>query len=109
MSDYKDKRYYRNLKRDVKKAGNRQRRRDLQRQLDAGPEHLDDVEVRKHRSDKYNGLDHDRKRHKKDEWQRPLTGSCDSCSEEKPTQLYMFSPDDVGWELCEDCHQKGSF
>jgi hypothetical protein len=34
----KDKRSYRQLKRDVKKAGNRKRRRSLQRDLERNPE-----------------------------------------------------------------------
>ncbi len=66
-----DKRQLRKLKRDIKHAGNRKRRRQLQRDLTDNPEeaHQNEPTVGKSSSALFNGLDRDatRKRVPKDE------------------------------------------
>ncbi len=62
-----DKRILRKLKRDIKLAGNRKRRRQLQRDLADNPEeaHLNEPSVGKSSSATLNGLDHDATRKRK--------------------------------------------
>jgi hypothetical protein len=62
------KREIRELKREIKKAGNRKRRQQLKRQLQENPgEAADaDVDVGRYRSAEYNGLDNDATRRRKD-------------------------------------------
>ncbi len=66
-----DKRRQRKLKRDIKQAGNRKRRRQLQRDLADNPDdaHLTEPSVGRSTSAFLNGLDNDatRKREPKDE------------------------------------------
>ena len=59
-----DKRKLRELKRAVKKRGNKARRAGLKRGLAADPEGAADAEgsVGRYTSEAYNGLDHDSKR-----------------------------------------------
>lgn len=56
-----DKRRHRQLKRDVKKAGNRKRRRHLDRDLARDPEHAHESEFDfgRHSSEVFNGNDQD--------------------------------------------------
>ncbi len=64
-----DKRRMRELKRAVKKRGNKHRRQQLKRDLAENPEEAAQSEddVGKHRSDRLNGLDDDSTRKKKEE------------------------------------------
>ena len=59
-----DKRFYRDLKRDVKKLGNKKRRSWLKRQLEEDPENAQDHEYDfgDLTSKQYNGRDHDKTR-----------------------------------------------
>jgi hypothetical protein len=81
-----DKRRKREEKRDIKKDGNRSRRRYLKRIVDEDPEnaHLyDDFEFGENNtSTKYNGLDTDSKRKKQEEWERQQYGQ-DNMEEEE--------------------------
>ena len=63
-----DKRQLRELKRVLKRAGSKHRRRDLKRQLAENPEEAADQEANlgRNRSDSLNGLDEDSTR-KRDE------------------------------------------
>jgi hypothetical protein len=63
-----DKRSYRQLKRDIKRAGNRQRRRHLQRDLQNNPEDapLSDFDFGRRGTASLNGNDHDAKRRKRE-------------------------------------------
>jgi hypothetical protein len=56
-----DKRFYRKLKRVIKREGSRHRRRDLKRQLVDNPEeaHFDEEDLGDARSNLLNGLDQD--------------------------------------------------
>jgi hypothetical protein len=67
----RDKRQLRKLKRDIKKAGSKHRRRDLKRQLREDPSEAAHAEVNfgRNSSEAFNGLDSDatRRRPKKDE------------------------------------------
>lgn len=62
MAQRDDKRLIRNLKRSVKKAGNRHRRQDLKRQLRENPDeaHLAEEDLGGNRSETMNGLDRPR-------------------------------------------------
>jgi hypothetical protein len=64
-----DKRRHRQMKRDIKKAGNRARRQQLKRQLDDNPEeaHLAEPSFGRNSSESLNGIDRDAKRHPRDE------------------------------------------
>ena len=64
-----DKRKLRELKRALKKRGNKHRRQQLQRDLVENPEEAahSEEELGRHRSDEYNGLDRDSTRKKNDE------------------------------------------
>ena len=64
-----DKRRMRDLKRAVKKRGNKHRRQELKRTLSENPEAAAEAEedLGKHRSDRLNGLDQDATRRKKPE------------------------------------------
>jgi hypothetical protein len=64
-----DKRQLRELKRAIKKRGNKHRRQELKRTLAENPEAAADAEpdVGKHRSDRLNKLDNDATRRKPDE------------------------------------------
>ena len=61
-----DKRRLRQLKRDVKKAGNKRRRRHLKRALTDHPDeaHFDEVDFGRHSSAGFNGMDQDGTRRK---------------------------------------------
>jgi hypothetical protein len=61
-----DKRKLRELKRAIKKRGNKARRQSLKRQLAENPEEAADAtdEVGRHRSANFNGLDNDSTRRK---------------------------------------------
>jgi hypothetical protein len=63
-----DKRFLRNLKRDVKKLGNKRRRSWLKRQLDEDPEnaHYDEYDFGTLSSKHYNGMDRDRTRRREE-------------------------------------------
>ena len=66
----REKRKYRQLKRDVKRAGSKHRRRDLKQQLRENPEEAATAEenLGRHASAGLNGLDHDAtRRHPRDE------------------------------------------
>jgi hypothetical protein len=65
----RDKRKYRQLKRDVKRAGSKHRRRDLKRQLHDNPEEAAHHEenLGRHSSAGLNGLDQDATRRRPDE------------------------------------------
>lgn len=64
-----DKRQYRQLKREVKRAGSKHRRRDLKDQLRADPEeaHLHEENFGRHESAPMNANDKDATRRRKDE------------------------------------------
>jgi hypothetical protein len=64
-----DKRRMRELKRAVKKRGNKHRRQQLKRDLAENPEDAaqSEEDLGKHRSDRLNGLDDDSTRKKKEE------------------------------------------
>jgi hypothetical protein len=64
-----DKRQMRELKRALKKRGNKHRRQQLKRNLAENPENAaeNEEDLGKHRSDRLNGLDNDITRKKKDE------------------------------------------
>jgi hypothetical protein len=64
-----DKRKLRDLKRAIKKRGNKHRRQELKRTLAENPEAAADAagDVGKHRSDRLNRLDNDATRRKPDE------------------------------------------
>lgn len=59
-----EKRYYRQLKRDVKRAGNKRRRHQLKRDLVDRPEEAHDSQedIGRYRSADWNGLDQDARR-----------------------------------------------
>lgn len=63
------KRELRELKREIKKAGNRKRRQQLKRQLQENPAEAADaeVDVGRYRSADYNGLDNDATRRRQEE------------------------------------------
>jgi len=67
----KDKRRMRQLKRDVKKAGNRKLRNHLKRQLVDNPEEAahaaEDFDYGNHSSETLNGMDQDNTRKREDE------------------------------------------
>jgi hypothetical protein len=69
MAQHDDKRFYRKLKRDVKRAGNRQRRLHLKRDLRDDPEEAANTEFEfgKNSSASMNGNDRDATRQRKDE------------------------------------------
>lgn len=56
-----DKRRLRQLKRDLKRAGNKKRRRNLKRDLVEKPEeaHLSEEKLGRNRSSELNAIDHD--------------------------------------------------
>jgi hypothetical protein len=56
-----DKRFYRKLKRDVKRAGNKRRRQHLKRDLANNPEeaHQSEFDFGQNSSETLNGLDND--------------------------------------------------
>ena len=62
-----DKRRMRDLKRAIKKRGNKRRRQELKRNLADNPEEASEAEedLGKHRSDRLNRLDNDSTRKKK--------------------------------------------
>jgi hypothetical protein len=64
-----DKRRQRQLKRDVKKAGNRTRRQGLKRTLQQNPAeaHFEDESVGRHSSEALNGQDRDATRRRDEE------------------------------------------
>jgi hypothetical protein len=64
-----DKRKMRELKRAVKKRGNKHRRSELKRQLASNPEEASEAEedFGRHSSANFNGMDKDSTRRKKDE------------------------------------------
>jgi hypothetical protein len=64
-----DKRQYRQLKRDLKRAGNRKRRRHLQRALHENPEDArhEDFDFGRHGTAGLNGIDRDATRRRKEE------------------------------------------
>lgn len=64
-----DKRQLRKLKRVLKRAGSKHRRRDLKQQLAENPEAAADADenLGRHRSDGFNGLDHDSTRKRLEE------------------------------------------
>jgi hypothetical protein len=63
----REKRQLRELKRTLKKAGNRHRRRQLQRDLASNPEDAahSEADVGRNRSDTFNGIDRDSTRRPK--------------------------------------------
>jgi hypothetical protein len=63
----KDKRKYRRLKRDIKKAGNRKRRQSLKRDLEENPEeaHRAMFDFGKDSSQGLNGIDQDATRRRR--------------------------------------------
>lgn len=63
-----DKRRMRELKRAVKKRGNKHRRQQLKRDLAENPEEAaqSEEDVGKHRSDRFNGLDDDSTRRREE-------------------------------------------
>ena len=63
-----DKRMMRELKRAVKKRGNKHRRRQLKRDLAENPDEAAHSEEKlgRYRSEAYNGMDHDSTRRKSD-------------------------------------------
>jgi len=65
-----DKRKYRQLKRDLKKAGNRKRRRQLQRDLSENPEEAahSEFDFGRDSSAGLNGNDRDATRRKRNDW-----------------------------------------
>lgn len=67
MSEQDKKRLLRETKRQIKKDGNRSRRRYLKRQLEEDPDHahLDDYDFKYDSSTWLNGMDHDATRRKK--------------------------------------------
>ena len=69
MAQHDDKRLYRKLKRDVKRAGNRRRRQHLKRDLRDNPEEAahTEFEFDKNSSASMNGNDQDSTRQRKDE------------------------------------------
>jgi hypothetical protein len=64
-----DKRRYRQLKRDIKQAGNRKRRRQLQRDLERNPEEAawSEIDLGRDRSAPLNGNDRDATRRRPDD------------------------------------------
>jgi hypothetical protein len=66
--DPRDKRAYRQLKRDVKRAGNRRRRQHLKRELADNPEeaHLSEFDFGSDSSAALNGLDDDATRRRRE-------------------------------------------
>ena len=64
-----DKRRYRQLKRDLKRAGNRKRRRHFERELRANPEEVEtnDFDFGRHGTAGLNGIDRDATRRRKDD------------------------------------------
>jgi hypothetical protein len=64
-----DKRLMRDLKRALKKRGNKHRRQQLKRNLAENPEEAaeNEEDLGKHRSDRLNGLDNDSTRKKKED------------------------------------------
>jgi hypothetical protein len=64
-----DKRRLRDLKRAIKKRGNKHRRQELKRTLAENPDEAAEAEedLGKHRSDRLNRLDNDSTRKKKEE------------------------------------------
>jgi hypothetical protein len=63
-----DKRFYRNLKKDIKKEGNRDRRNHFKRQLRDDPEDTDNYyEFKQNSSEKFNGMFRDNTRIHPDE------------------------------------------
>jgi hypothetical protein len=70
-----DKRQLRKLKRVIKRAGSKHRRRNLKRQLAENPEAASEAgeDFGRHRSDGFNGLDQDatRKRSEDEDRQKP--------------------------------------
>ena len=62
----REKRQLRQLKRQLKNAGNRRRRRELQRDLDAHPQeaHWSEEQLGRYRSRDLNGIDRDSTRRK---------------------------------------------
>ena len=61
-----EKKFYRNLKRTIKKTGNRKRRRSWKEALDDHPEeaHWDEYDFGRESSEWLNGMDKDRTRQK---------------------------------------------
>ena len=76
MAAHDDKRRYRKLKRDIKQAGNRKRRRRLQRDLMENPEEAAHSEpgVGPYSSAGLNGNDRDATRRKKEEGDHGIHG-----------------------------------
>ena len=66
MSQDREKRQLRKLKRDLKRAGSKHRRRDLKRQLDENPEEAAHSEENfgRYSSENLNGIDRDATRRK---------------------------------------------
>jgi hypothetical protein len=64
-----DKRKMRDLKRAIKKRGNKHRRQELKRSLEENPDAAAEAEedLGKHRSDRLNRLDNDSTRRKKED------------------------------------------
>jgi hypothetical protein len=62
-----EKRQFRQMKRDIKQAGNRKRRHRLQRELTRNPEEAaySDADVGRYRTADLNGNDHDATRRRK--------------------------------------------
>lgn len=66
MFDSKKKFEFRELKRDIKRAGNRKRRRFYQKELTTNPEetHWSEFDYGRFSSEKMNGVDIDKKRNR---------------------------------------------
>lgn len=67
MTNRKDKKRLRDLKRKIKRSGNKKARADLKRDLANNPEeaHFGEIQRGKRRSENLNGMDYDSKRKKK--------------------------------------------
>jgi hypothetical protein len=70
-----DKRQLRKLKRVIKRAGSKHRRRDLKRQLAENPDSASEAneDFGRHRSDSFNGLDQDATRKRPEDEDRQKT------------------------------------
>ena len=68
-----DKRRHRELKREIKRAGNKKRRQHLKRQLEVNPEeaNVDEFDYGRNSSRELNGVDQDATRQRRDAGNEP--------------------------------------
>lgn len=73
MMNNQDKRRHRELKREIKRAGNKKRRQHLKRQLEVNPEEVvsDEFDFGRNSSKELNGVDQDATRRKRDNANEP--------------------------------------